>query len=75
MKKFKLKYWYLASGMEGIPQEYPEKIINADSRDEALYKYHTSNGIDFKSFEEFTKKEQYIKECATTCQEITNEKN
>lgn len=71
MKKFKLKYYYLATGMEGIPQEYPEKIIEAKNKDEALYKYHKSNGIDYGSFEDFMEKEEYIREWATSCEEIT----
>lgn len=70
MKKFKLKYYYLATGMEGIPQEYPEKIVETSTRDEAYYKYHISNGVDFGSFEEFMKKEKYIREWATSCEEI-----
>jgi hypothetical protein len=70
MKKFKLKYWYLATGMEGIPDEYPEKIIEAVSKDEAFYKYHTSNGINFGTFDDFMKKEQYVREWATSCTEV-----
>lgn len=71
MKKYKLKYFYLATGMNGIPDEYPEKIIEANSKDEAFYKYHTSNGINFGTFEDFMKKEQYVREWATSCVEIT----
>jgi hypothetical protein len=67
MKKYKLKYYYLATGMEGIAQEYPEKIIEAESKDRALYEYHKGNGIDFKSFNDFMGKEQYVKEWATSC--------
>lgn len=70
MKKFKLKYWYLATGMEGKPQEYPEKIIEANSKDEAFYKYHTSNGIDFGPFDGFMKKDKYVREWATSCVEV-----
>ena len=72
MKKFKLKYWYLATGMEGIPQEYPEKIIEAKSRDEALYLYHKSNGIEHGSFDDFMEQEKYIREWATKCEEVNN---
>lgn len=73
MKKYKLKYWYLATGMEGLAQEYPEKIIKANSKDEAFYKYHKSNGIEFDTFEEFMQKEKYIREWATTIKELDNE--
>lgn len=73
MKKFKLKYYYLATGMEGIPQEYPEKIIEAECRDEAIYKYHKSNGIDYGSFEDFMEKEKYIREWATSCEEMQSQ--
>lgn len=70
MKKFKLKYLYLATGMEGIPDEYPEKIIEANSKDEAFYKYHILNGIEFGTFDDFMKKEQYVREWATSCVEV-----
>lgn len=68
--KFKLKFWYCDQGMEGIPQEYPEKTIEAESRDEAIYKYHLSNSIDFGSFDEFMKNEKYIREWGTSCKSI-----
>ena len=70
MKKYKLKYWYLATGMDGIPDEYPEKIIVANSKDEALYEYHRSNGINFGTFNDFMKQKQYVREWATSCVEI-----
>lgn len=73
MKKYKLKYFYLATGMEGIPQEFPEKIIEAESKEEAYYKYHTSNGIDFGTFEDFLKKEEHVRHWATSCEEIEKE--
>ena len=76
MIDYKLKYYYLASGMNGIAQEYPEKTIKAESKDRALYEYHKSNGIDFGSFEEFMKKEKYVREWATTgtvCVALSNE--
>ena len=40
LKKFKISYYYLATGMEGIPQMYPEKIIEAPTKDMAVYIYH-----------------------------------
>ena len=67
MKNYKLKYYYLATGMEGVAQEYSEKTIKAESKDRALYEYHKGNGINFGSFEEFMKKEQYAREWATSC--------
>lgn len=70
MKHYKIKYYYLATGMEGIPEEYPEKIIEAESRDKALYLYHTSNGIDFGTFDEFMNKEQYVREWGINCEEV-----
>ena len=70
MKKFKLKYWYLATGMEGIPHEYPEKIIEAKNRDEAFYLYSKSNGIDFGTFKEFMNRDKTTREWGTSCKEI-----
>lgn len=72
--KFKLKYYYLATGMELGPQEYPEKIVEADSRDHAFYLYHKSNGIDFGTFEEFMLAPKVEREWATSCEEIEEEK-
>lgn len=71
MNKYKLKYWYLATGMEGIADEYPEKIIDAESEDEAFYKYHKSNGL-FKndSFKSFMKNQKYVREWGTTINKI-----
>ena len=70
LNRYRLKFFYLATGMEGIPQEYPEKIIEATSRDEAFYKYHKSNGIEFGSFEDFMRREQYVREWATSCKQV-----
>lgn len=54
-------------------QEYPEKILKAESKDRAFYEYHKINGIDFGSFEEFMKEEQYVREWATTCVLVDDE--
>jgi replicative superfamily II helicase len=70
MKKYKLKYWYLATGMEGIADEWPEKIVFANTRDEAFYEYHKLNIKNFVSFEEFMKKSKHEREWATTCEEL-----
>lgn len=74
-KTYRLKYWYLATGMEGIPDEYPEKVIKATSRDEAFYNYHLSNGVNFGSFEEFMEQEKYVREWGTVCEEIDDNQN
>ena len=52
--------------MEGIPQEYPEKIIEANSEQEAYYKYHKFNGIEFGTFEEFQKQPEAVQKWATS---------
>ena len=74
MKKYLLKYWYLDQGMEGVPDEFPETEIEAMSRDEAFYKYHQLYFSPYNSFEEFMSKEKYIREWATSCEEI-NQRN
>ena len=55
---------------QGIPDEYPEKVIKTTSRDEAFYNYHLSNGVNFGSFEEFMEQEKYVREWGTVCEEI-----
>ena len=40
LKKFKISYFYLATGMEGVPDIYPEKIIEAPTKELAVYIYH-----------------------------------
>ena len=39
LKKFKISYYYLATGMEGIPDIFPEKIIEAPTEEMAVYIY------------------------------------
>jgi len=39
LSKFKINYYYLATGMEGIADTYPEKIIEAKTKDMAVYIY------------------------------------
>ena len=41
LKKFKISYFYLATGMEGIPDIFPEKIIEAPTKEMAVFIYHT----------------------------------
>lgn len=71
LKTYELKYFYLATGMEGIAQEFPKKQIKAENRNKALYLYHRSNGL-FKddSFEDFMKLHQSTREWATTVKEL-----
>ncbi len=40
LKKFKISYYYLATGMEGVPDIFPEKIIEAPTKELATYIYH-----------------------------------
>ncbi len=67
MPKFRISYYYLATGMEGRADEFPEKIIEANSQDEAIYKYTSSVGIGYNSFKEFMSKEKYLREWGITC--------
>ena len=39
LKKWRISYYYLATGMEGIPQTYPEKIIEAPTKEMAAFIY------------------------------------
>jgi len=73
MKTYKLKYWYLATGMEGIPQEYPEMTIKAEDEEHAHYEYFAANGINFGSFEEFMSKPEHVRTWGTTCTEVKDE--
>jgi hypothetical protein len=40
LKKFEISYYYLATGMEGIPDIFPKKIIEAPTKEMAVYIYH-----------------------------------
>jgi hypothetical protein len=70
MKKYLLHYWYLATGMEGVPQEFPEAEITAEDEDHAYYEYFNKNGIDFGTFEEYMKRSEVHRRWATTCKEV-----
>lgn len=50
-----ISYYYLATGMEGIPDTRPEELVCAESVDHATYKYHLKHfpSINEKSFEEW----------------------
>jgi hypothetical protein len=39
LKKFKISYYYLATGMEGMPDILPEKVIEAPTKELATYIY------------------------------------
>lgn len=67
MERFEIEYYYLATGMEGIADTYPKKIIEAESQEEAIYKYHTSNGIKFGSFEDFIELPKHVRYWGITC--------
>lgn len=40
LKKFEISYYYLATGMEGIPDIFPKKIIEAPTKEMAVFIYH-----------------------------------
>lgn len=40
LKRFKISYYYLATGMKGIPDIFPEKIIEAPTKELATYIYN-----------------------------------
>jgi hypothetical protein len=40
LKRFKISYFYLASGMDGHPDIFPEKIIEAKTKDMAAFIYY-----------------------------------
>ena len=40
LRRFKISYYYLATGMEGIADAFPEKIIEAPTKELATYIYH-----------------------------------
>ena len=69
MKKYKLRYYYMVQGMEWA-QEFGPTIIEAEDKDEALYKFHKENGMNFTSLKAFRKKAEHIKNWATSCKEI-----
>ena len=39
LKKFEISYYYLATGMEGIPDIFPKKIIEAPTKEMAAFIY------------------------------------
>tara|TARA_R110000823_G_scaffold214021_1_gene343882 strand:+ start:73913 stop:74119 length:207 start_codon:yes stop_codon:yes gene_type:complete len=68
MSKYELKYAYGAQGSDW--EEYGPTIIEAEDKDEALFKFHKQNGMKFTTLESFRKKEDYIKNWATTCKKL-----
>lgn len=70
MKMYRLSFYYLATGMEGKAMEFPEQEVKAESMDEAIYIYHTNNGIAHGTFLNFMSKPKDTREFATICAEI-----
>lgn len=67
MNRYKISYFYLATGMEGIADSLPEKVISAEDRDKAIYKYWESQRNIFKSYEHFLQESKHIREWGITC--------
>jgi len=72
MKKFKISYYYLASGMEGIPDVIPEEVIEAESKDKANFIFHQKHWPEFQdeSFEKFAEQEPHINNWGMSITEI-----
>lgn len=72
LKKFKISYYYLATGMEGAPDIYPEKIIEAPTKELAIYLYHLMffDGYYEKSFNEYMKQNEVYREWGTKVEEL-----
>jgi len=72
MKKFKISYYYLASGMEGIPDVIPEEVIEAESKDKANFIFHQKHWPAFQdeSFEKFAEQEPHINNWGMSITEI-----
>ena len=86
LKKYRISYFYLASGMEGIADEYPEKVIEAPTKPLAVYIYYLmffaetdlnkmsnrGKGNDFCniSFEDFMRKEDHDDYWGITIEEV-----
>lgn len=68
MNKYKVSYFYQAQGMD-YADSTPETIIEAETRDEAIYKYQHSNRM---SFENFLKEDKTKREWGITCEIIHN---
>ena len=63
MKRYKVSYYYLATGMEGRADVIPERIIEAENEDLANYLFMVQSGY-FESFRktsflEFMKRKEY----------------
>ena len=55
MKKYIISYYYLATGMEGKPQTYPEMKIEAPNKIEAAFFYqnHFNKSITREVFDDY----------------------
>lgn len=56
MKKYKVHGFYLESRMEGIPDEFPSKIIEAKDESMAIYIYHL---MHFPEYENISFKQSF----------------
>ena len=70
MRQYRVSYYYLATGMEGKADSYPEKIITAGNREEAIYAYLKSVGITWKNFKAYMREEKYVREWGVSCELI-----
>ena len=68
MKTFRIRYYYNASGMEGIADTMPERDIQAVDKDHAVYQYsRIAYGL---TFDQFMREPQYIREWGLTIKEL-----
>ena len=70
MEKYKISYFYLATGMEGQADTYPEHIIEAEDKDKAIYNYWNLFTNHYESFEDFISQEKYIREWGISCTKL-----
>ncbi len=70
LKKFSIKYFYCASGHEDGADVWPEKIIEAPSKDMAVYIYQLMFEISKRSFEKFNAESDVYKYWGLTIKEL-----
>ena len=70
--KYKISYWYLATGMEGKPDSKPEVIIEADSEDEAKWKYQDMMWQNRETFKEFMAKSETYRNWGLSVEKIND---
>lgn len=72
MRKFKISYYYLASGMEGKADEHPELTIEAPDKETAAYIYYILFGYHYDtSFIEFGNLDEINKFWGLTIKELS----